>query len=187
MSSSLLSSKINIPHSKTPIVERTTLHRSLQNSALKKVTILRAPAGYGKTTTLSHWLQQVQGKMAWISIEPGDNDPIRYWSYILHAVAKACQTNIVEVLAPLLHSQDPAALEFFVHSFIEEIYTLEDSLHIVIDDYHFIHDAFIHRLMTQLIERLPEQAHVYLTTRTTLPLPVAKWRVKQWVHEINTE
>ncbi len=183
----LLSSKTKAPDSSIDTVERTRLDDAFRNNTLKKVTILRAPAGYGKTTTLSNWLKQTQGAIAWISLDHADNDPIRCWTYVLHAVAKAYQTNTEQVLAPLLHSQEPATLEFFINAFLEEISSIGKPIHIVLDDYHLITNPIIHQRMTQFIEQLPEQVQVYLTTRTALPLPIAKWRVKQWVHEINSE
>lgn len=64
---------------------------------------------------------------------------------------------------------------------------MEETLHIVIDDYHLIENYVIHKMMIQFIEQLPEHIHVYLTTRTALPLPIAKWRVKQWVYEVTTD
>lgn len=72
--------------------------------------IIRAPAGYGKTTLLSQWLIHTEQHIAWVSIDPADNDPIRYWSYVLHAVAKASQSDIDKVLEPLLQSQEAATL-----------------------------------------------------------------------------
>ncbi|KOS69080.1 hypothetical protein AEA09_11355 [Lysinibacillus contaminans] len=187
MPSTLLSSKINVPYSTTEALERPRLYENFRNNMLKKVTVLRAPAGYGKTTLLSQWLKHSQEQIAWLAIDRADNDPIRYWTFVFQAVAKACQTDIDQVLAPLLQSQDAATYEFLIDSFLHEISFTEKTLYIVMDDYHLIENTVIHQMMTKLIEQLPKHVHVYLTTRTALPLPIAKWRVKQWVQEFNTE
>ncbi|QDQ02167.1 hypothetical protein FOH38_17645 [Lysinibacillus fusiformis] len=183
----LLSSKIKTPHCLAEAVERPRLYDIFNKNTLKKVMIIRAPAGYGKTTLLSQWLIHTEQHIAWVSIDPADNDPIRYWSYVLHAVAKASQSDIDKVLEPLLQSQEAATFEFLIDAFLHEVNTMEETLHIVIDDYHLIENYVIHKMMIQFIEQLPEHIHVYLTTRTALPLPIAKWRVKQWVYEVTTD
>ncbi|MFJ7734768.1 LuxR C-terminal-related transcriptional regulator [Lysinibacillus sp. NPDC097287] len=187
MSVLLLSSKTNVPHSMSEAVERTRLYDTFSNNTLKKVTILRAPAGYGKTTLLSQWLKQTKEQIAWVSVDPADNDPIRYWTYVVHAVAHASQSELDKVLKPLFQSQDVATFEFLIDALLHEFNAMEATLHIVMDDYHLIENTLIHQMMTQFIEQLPEHVHVYLTTRTALPLPIAKWRAKQWVCEFNTD
>lgn len=183
----LLSSKINVPYSTAEALERSRLYDFFRDNTQKKITILRAPAGYGKTTLLSQWLKHLQEPIAWLSIDCADNDPIRYWTFVFQAVAKASETDVDQVLAPLLQSQDAATYEFLIDSFLHEISFSEKTLHIAIDDYHLIENEVIHQMMTKFIEQLPAHVHVYLNTRTALPLPIAKWRVKQWVQEFNTE
>lgn len=183
----LLSSKITIPHQSATLIERTQLLDLFDQHKHVKVTLLRAPAGYGKTSILSSWLQYKGKAIAWVSLDTADNDPIRYWTYVLHAIAKAYQNQIDQVLAPLLNTQDFATLEFFIHSLIEEINTTEQPIYIVLDDYHLINNPSIHQLMTQFIEYLPHHAHIYVLTRSVPPLPIAKWRVKQWAHEFHSE
>ena len=183
----LLSSKITIPHHSATLIERTQLLDLFDRHKHVKVTLLRAPAGYGKTSILSSWLQYKGKAIAWVSLDTADNDPIRYWTYVLHAIAKAYQNQIDQVLAPLLNTQDFATLEFFIHSLIEEINTTEQPIYIVLDDYHLINNPSIHQLMTQFIEYLPHHAHIYVLTRSVPPLPIAKWRVKQWAHEFHSE
>ena len=187
MSTTLVSSKLTIPQNSPDMIERTQLNELLQQHTYKKVTILRAPAGYGKTTVVSSWLKNKEEAIAWIALDAADNDPIRFWTYAVHAVAKATQCPIDQTLAPLLYAQDFATLEFFINSFLEEILAFAKPLHIVFDDYHVIDHPDIHQLLTQFIEHLPSSAHVFMTTRTTLALPTAKWRVKQWLQEFTAD
>lgn len=187
MSTTLVSSKLTIPLNAPNLIERKQLFDLLQNQTYKKVTVLRAPAGYGKTTVLSSWFKYKNATVAWLSLDAADNDPIRFWTYAVHAVAQAYQCPIDQVLAPLLHTQDLATLEFFINSFLEELHALAKPIQIVLDDYHVINNPTIQQLMTQFIEYLPLEIHVYLTTRTTLALPIAKWRVKQWLQEFDAD
>lgn len=184
---SLTPSKVQRPSHLVEVVGRPRIDNLFRTSLFHKVTIIRAPAGYGKTTALSHWLQQMQGQNAWLSIDAADNDPIRYWTHLLHAVAKACENEWDQMLGPILQLQDSATTEFFIDSFLRELSFLNSDLHIAIDDYHLINHPAIHQMMNQLIEQLPEHVHLYVTTRTSLPWPIAKWRVKQWVREVTTD
>ncbi|WP_155590675.1 LuxR C-terminal-related transcriptional regulator [Lysinibacillus cavernae] len=185
MPHTLLSSKITIPHHSPTLIERTQLFDLFDQHIHVKVTILRAPAGYGKTSILSSWLKIKEEAIAWVSLDTADNDPIRFWTYVLHAIARAYSNQIDQVLAPLLNTQDPATLEFFIHSLLEEINTTEQPIYIVLDDYHLIDNPIIHQLMSQFIEYLPCHVHIYVSTRSVPPLPIAKWRVKQWAHEFH--
>ncbi|WP_432703255.1 LuxR C-terminal-related transcriptional regulator [Lysinibacillus sphaericus] len=187
MATTLVSSKLTIPLNTPDLIERKQLFDLLQNQTFKKVTVLRAPAGYGKTTVLSSWFKYKKATVAWLSLDAADNDPIRFWTYAVHAVAKAYQCPINQVLAPLLHTQDLATLEFFIDSFLEELQALAKPIQIVLEDYHVIDNPVIHQLVTQFIECLPLEIHVYLTTRTTLALPIAKWRMKQWLQEFDAD
>lgn len=187
MTTIILSAKTKVPQPLPDSVTRTSLLSKFMEKSHKKLTVLRAPAGYGKTTLISHWLQHVQHEqIAYLSIDSSDNDSSRFWRYVIHAVANACQLDIDEALAPLLHASDSATNDFLIESFIHEISLTNKPLHIVLDDYHLIENAVIHQMMTKLIEQSPEYVHVYISTRTEIDLPIANWRAKQWVHELNT-
>lgn len=183
----LLSSKTIVPHNTIDTINRDRLFNSFYANSFKKITIVRAPAGYGKTTLITQWLQQVKEPVAWLTIDPSDNDPIRFWKYIIHAISKACNNTLEQVLAPILQSSDIATFEFLIDSLLNEISNMDIEFHLAIDDYHLIENPMIHQTLAQLIEHLPSHAHIYVTTRTTLSLPIAKWRAKQWIHEITME
>lgn len=186
MLQTLLSSKITMPHHSPTLIERTQLFDLFDQHIHVKLTILRAPAGYGKTSILSSWLKNKKETTAWVSLDAADNDPIRYWTYILHAMARTSKSEMDQILAPLLNSQDPATLEFFIYSLLEEINAIQQPISIVLDDYHVIENPVIHQLMTQFVEYLPSHVHIYMSSRSVPALPIAKWRVKQWIHEIHS-
>ena len=187
MTTILLSAKTKLPHPLLDSVKRTRLHDIFHTQRVKKVTILRAPAGYGKTTLISQWFKTLEhDQVAYLSIDPSDNDPSRFWAYVFHAVEKACHSDIGQVLAPLLYTPDNAGNDFLIESFIYEMSLTAKPLHIVLDDYHLIDNVVIDQMMTKLVEQSPEHVHIYISTRTEINLPIAKWRAKQWVYELDT-
>lgn len=182
-----LSSKTTVPRSTAEALERERLYELFQGNQSKRITIIQAPAGYGKTTLLSQWFNQTNDKVTWISLNTSDNDPIRFWKYVIHTTSNVTDSNMYNTLASLFHSQDPSTLEFLIDSFIHEISLIEHPISIVLDDYHLIDNSVIHQTLTQLIEYLPDNLHVYVTSRENLPLPIAKWRVKSWLNEIGMD
>jgi len=181
------SPKVNVPYSATETIKRPRLFSTLQHNRNKRATIVRAPAGYGKTTLLLQWLTTLNEPIAWFAIDRTDSDPIRFFTYVSQAVAYAWQSNIDVELAPLLQSQDETKYEFLMDYLLHELNIQSKPLHLVFDDYHVIEHEQIHSMLTKLIDHLPPHIHIYFTTRTTVSLPIAKWRMKQWVHEIGTE
>ncbi len=182
-----LSSKTTVPRAMAEAVERERLYKLLRNNQAKKITVVQAPAGYGKTTLLSQWFSYSTEPVAWISLNTSDNDPIRFWKYVIHTTSNITQSNMYNTLSSLLQSQDPSTLEFLIDSFLYEMSQFKHRICIVLEDYHLIENDVIHQMLVQLIENLPDNVHIYLTTRINLPLPIAKWRVKSWLWEIDTQ
>lgn len=186
MQTVLLHSKTTVPSVAIGTIKRGRLEVLLQQSNTK-VTIVRAPAGYGKTTMLSQWVSQRDNLVAWLSIDATDNDPIRFWKYLIQTVSDVVQSEMAVRLLPLFNSQPQFPIEMLIDSFLNEIGAVQERIHIVIDDYHLIENQMIHEMMTRFIDYLPGNTHVYIASRTDLSLPVAKWRVKAWLTEINME
>ena len=117
-----LKSKTTVPQIMPDAVARERLYESLNNHGGPiKITIVRAPAGYGKTTLLSGWLSQLNDLVAWMSIDAADNDPIRFWKYVVHTVSESSQSNIDTTLSSLYNSQDSSTFEFLIDSFLNEL------------------------------------------------------------------
>lgn len=183
-----LRSKTTMPTPLEDAVDRDRLYKILNNDYAKKLTILRAPAGYGKTTILSQWLHKTNTTIAWLSIDSADNDPMRFWQYIINTLSEVTQTDINLELSSLLSSQDPSNLEFLIDSFISEISNINQKISMILDDYHLIKNETIHSMLTQFIEYLPDNVHVFITTRSKIPhLPIARWTTKPWYREIGME
>lgn len=182
-----LNTKTIVPQAFAETVERERLYDLLRHNALKRITIVQAPAGYGKTTLLSQWFHTLKDPVAWLSIDESDNDPIRFWKYVVHIVSESTQIEISTILSPLFNSQEQTSFEFLIDSFLNEISSIQQTLHIVMDDYHLIENESIHKMMTQFIEYLPGNVQVYLTSRAEVLLPTARWRAKSWLKEINMD
>ncbi|GGP15559.1 LuxR C-terminal-related transcriptional regulator [Oceanobacillus neutriphilus] len=182
-----LYSKTTVPKVPEATISRNRLYALLQRTPHPRVTIVQAAAGYGKTTILSQWVHQLDEPAAWLSIDVMDNDPSRFWQYILKAVAQATRQPIDERLEHLFDLQYMPPFELIVDSLLNELMIIESPLHIVLDDYHQIELDIIHEMISRLINYLPEHVHLYIASRTKLPLPIASWRVKNWVTEIGTD
>ncbi|MFZ0578529.1 MAG: hypothetical protein WBB56_05480 [Psychrobacillus psychrotolerans] len=142
----LLNAKTTAPQAFAETVERERLYDLLRSNASKQVTLIQAPAGYGKTTLLSQWFNLLKDPVAWLSIDDADNDPISFWKYVVHNISESTQTDIGKILLPLFNLQDQTSLEFLIDSFLSEIGSIPQTLHIVFDDYHLIQNDAIHKM-----------------------------------------
>lgn len=186
MDAIFITSKTIIPKKPSNLIEREQLAQQLNAQSSKRLVICRAPAGYGKTTLLNSWLSTKQEPIAWVALDEADDNPISFWAYIVTSVTNTTPLRNYDQLMQLLQLQSQNSFELFIYNFIEELSTLA-PLHIVLDDYHYIHAAQVHQLFIQFIEYLPHNVHIYMTTRTTPPFPLMKWLVKQWLYEVDLQ
>ncbi|WP_309484739.1 LuxR C-terminal-related transcriptional regulator [Lysinibacillus boronitolerans] len=182
----LLASKTTVPQTGKQIIERERLNAILHQSTAKLI-VVQAPAGYGKTTLLSSWFQQLETTVAWYTVDQTDNDPIRYWKYLIHAIGHSLQQEASSRIDSILHAQPQLPLEYLVDALLNELSLSTEKVHIMIDDYHHIFNVTIHQMMTRLIDFLPEHCFIYLTSRSTISLPIAKWRLNHCLLEIGME
>lgn len=182
----LLASKTTIPKISKQVIHRQRLTAMFQQ-AQAKLIVVQAPAGYGKTTLVSSWFYQLDTAVAWYTVDQTDNDPMRYWKLFLHAISHALPRESVARLTAILHAQPQLPLAYLVDTFLHELAQSTKGIHIMIDDYHHIHNEAIHQMMTRLIDFLPEHCVIYLASRSTVSLPVIKWRLNHCLVEIGVE
>ena len=156
----LLTTKIQVPPLPPKTVQRTrlleTLDRGLQPNF--RLTLLSAPAGYGKTTLLNAWVQDRVFPTAWLSLDEGDNDPIRFMSYLLAALESGIPA--LDIPSPVEEQFSEGEIqERILIPLINQMGQSPRQTLIVLDDYHFIHNQTVHDRMGYLIDRLPPQAH----------------------------
>ncbi len=183
MSDTLLTTKLFVPQPPSELIPRPHLAERLSEGLARKLTLVSAPAGFGKSTLVTGWLTETGHTPAWLSLDQGDNDPIRFWTYLIAAV----QTVGGEVgdearhiiSSPQLRSAEPAVI-----SLINDISRLPHRLILVLDDYHVIEAGRIHDRLGYLMDNQPPNLHLALITRVDPPLSLARLRAHGQLIEI---
>ncbi len=192
MDTSLLNTKLYIPPIPPEIVSRSRLIEHLTAGLHRKLTLISAPAGFGKTTLLSEWIHEESGwttmtrpKFAWLSLDRDDNDPIRFWSYIIGAI-QTIQTDVGKSCLKILQSPNPVVAESFLTILINDIDDRLEDFVLVLDDYHLIETKTIHQAMVFFIDHVPPQLHLVIAGRTDPPLLLARLRGSGQLDELRT-
>jgi LuxR family maltose regulon positive regulatory protein len=199
----LLHTKLYIPPPRPDLVSRPRLIERLNEGLHRTLTLISAPAGFGKTTLVSSWIDHLAGaqrsragpelveggaeekhisphphtpaQVAWLSLDEADNDPVRFLAYFIAAL-QTIEANIGKGTLSVLQSPQPPPTEAVLTSLINEIAALPDRLVLVLDDYHLIESQPIHDALTFLLEHLPPHVHLVIATREDPHLPLARLR-----------
>jgi LuxR family maltose regulon positive regulatory protein len=183
----LVTTKVRVPRTRPELVPRPRLREALVRNEGRRLTLVSAPAGFGKTTLLSEWLEDrsEDGRsVAWLSLEEADNDPARFLAYLVSALQSALGEGIGEGVLASLRLPEFPPVEAVVGVLINELADVRDEVTIVLDDYHVIHSGPIHEATSFLLEHLPENVHLVISSRADPPLPLAKLRARDQVTEI---
>lgn len=188
----LLATKTRIPSLQGNLVSRSHLIQRLNQGITQnhRLTLVSAPAGYGKSTLLSKWVSQLDQPVAWLSLEKGDNTPTRFWSYFLNALSTLPQLQQVgsdESLFDMLQSSQSLQVDGLLTRLVNELSRLDDGAVLVLDDLHTITDGKIYQDLALLIEHLPRSAdglHLVVASRMDPPWPLARWRGKAELTEL---
>jgi LuxR family maltose regulon positive regulatory protein len=180
----LLATKLHVPHPRARLVSRARLVERLQQGLARPLTLVSAPAGFGKTTVLAQWGAQSGVPVAWLSLEAEDNDPTRFLSYLVAAL-QTLDAQLGTTTLALLRTPRPPAPEAVLAVLISEVTGRgAREFALVLDDYHLITAESIQRGMTFLLEHLPSQLHLILASRTDPPLPLARLRAQGQLCEV---
>jgi LuxR family transcriptional regulator, maltose regulon positive regulatory protein len=185
---SILKTKIYYPPLRSSLVPRQRLVERLEKGLRGPLTLVSAPAGYGKTTLMSEW-HAGTGKdfpVAWFSIDNGDNNQFRFWGYIIAALS-ALDDGLVNNAATLLLSPQFPPAEEFITSLINSISSFSKDFALVLDDYHLITALEIHQYLTYLVEHQPPRMHLVLLTRSDPSLPLARLRARGQLMELRSD
>jgi LuxR family maltose regulon positive regulatory protein len=184
----ILSTKLYIPSARSSQVARPRLLEKLQAGLGSNSVLVSAPAGFGKTTLISEWVSRIQPIVpaGWLSLETGENDPIRFWDYFTAAL-KTLKPAIGETALSLLHSPQPLAIEAVLTTLINDLTSLKGDFVLVLDDYHVIQSQSIHAGITFLLEHMPAKMHLVIATRVDPALTLARFRVKGTMSEIGAD
>src|SRR5215213_3520827 len=185
---SLVSTKLRPSQVRPQLVARPRLIATLEREAGRKLTLISAPAGFGKTTLLVEWLRERadgEGYVAWVSLDEGDNDPVRFLSYLVAALRKTGEEEFGEGVLAALRSPEPPRMEAVLGAFVNELADLPGEVAVVLDDYHVIDFENVHWIVTFLLERLPENIHLVISGRVDPPMPLARLRARGQMMELH--
>ena len=183
MNGSLLATKLTIPAARPGAIARARLIERLNQGVACKLILVAAPAGAGKTTLLAEWVHQGRMPVAWLALDAADDDPARFWAYLIAALRRL-RGGPGESVLSLVQSPQPAPVETVVTALINELAAIPGQFFLVLDDYHLIASPTIHAGMAFLLDHLPARMHVVLATEGDPPLPVAPLRARGQLVEL---
>ena len=197
MSTTVLATKLYIPPPRAKIILRSRLIERLNEGLQRKLTLISASAGFGKTTLVSEWIASCERPVAWLSLDEGDNDPTRFLTYFVTALQTFAQRSprreskvegiaakLGEGVLGVLQSPQPPPIESVLTALINEITNIPDDFIFVLDDYHIIDSKPVDNALTFLLEHLPPQMHLVITTREDPQLPLARLRARGQLTEL---
>ena len=192
----LLTTKLYIPPVRPELVARPRLIERLNEGFCRKLTLISAPAGFGKTTLLSEWIASCKSQIAnpqspvairnlqfaWLALDEGDNDPARFWAYLVAAL-QTIEVDVGKGVLSMLQSPQPP-LEAALTTLINEIAAIPNPFILILDDYHLVTAQPVHDAIAFLLDHLPPQMHLALVTRADPPLPIARLRARGQLIEL---
>ena len=186
----LIATKLRPPRTPKNLVVRARLLERLERDPERRLTLLSAPAGFGKTTLLGEWVESLTRgghTAAWVSLGEGDNDPVRFLSYLVAAIRTTGGEGFSEGVLAALRSAEPPRMEALLGVLINEIAELPDETTVVLDDYHLIDSEDVHTIVSFMLEHLPETAHLVIGGRVDPPLPLARLRARGQMAELHAK
>jgi LuxR family maltose regulon positive regulatory protein len=175
----LLATKLFVPKPRADLVARSRLVDAIRHRAGRKLTVVVAPAGFGKTTLLTSCLADT----GWVSLDPSDNEPTVFWSYFIRALQNLHRGVGAQAMM-LLRSNRPPAIETILTLLINELDAIEADFTIALDDYHVIDAEPIHTAVTFLLDHLPRRMHLVVASRSDPPLGLPRLRARGELTEL---
>lgn len=181
----MLQTKLHIPPAGNNIIHRSGLLTILDNGLSRKLVLLSAPAGYGKTTVVSDWINQNKIPSVWFSLGYGDNDPVVFLSYIISGI-QGIRPAFGQRALQLLSSPSTPSFESVAGMLINEILEIDQNFCLVLDDFHLIKSSEVLKLVTYLLDHLPGNIHIVILTRSDPALSLSKLRSQHQLVELRS-
>jgi LuxR family maltose regulon positive regulatory protein len=186
---SLLATKLYIPSPRPHRVPRPRLTARLEAGVARPLTLVSAPAGFGKSTLLAEWIETAGRQVAWVSLDEGDDDPVRFLGYAVTALGQLAPGLGEETLTllrylPGVQGATPARLEPVLTGWLNEVHARGEDLVLVLDDYHAVESPAVHAAVQFLLDRLPPCLHLVLATRVDPPLRLSRLRARGQLCEL---
>lgn len=179
----IISTKLFSPPLRPEVIHRPHLTARLEDGRQRQLTLISAPAGFGKTTLVSEWSAGSDQLVAWLSLDSDDNDITRFLIYIVYSL-QTILLNIGDALLSMLESPQPPTPEFVLTILLNEISSVSDHFSLILDDYHVIDAKPVNDALVFLIEHLPQQMHLIIATREDPSLPLARLRARNQLTEL---
>lgn len=185
MMATLLGTKLCRPRRTTNLVARPRLTQRLDHGLQDghRLFLVVAPAGYGKTTLIADWLDKTGTPSAWLSLDEADNDPPRFFTYLVAALQNIVSHNLTRPL-PEAFLMTPQSPEAFVHPLINDLAAVDHPVLLALDDYHLITTAPVQEAMVLLLRRAPPNLRLVVLSRADPPFPLSRLRVRERMTEI---
>jgi LuxR family maltose regulon positive regulatory protein len=182
----VIATKLFRPIPRHETVQRGRLHNLLRQGNTLPLTLIVAPAGWGKSTLVADWLVHDRVAAGWVSLDSGDDDPKRFWRYLLLATGET-GSSAGAVALRRLDMAGSDVLRDVLPAFVNELAASRGSLALVLDDYHMVSSRHVHESVATLLDRCPPQLHLIVITRADPPLPVSRLRVRGQLAEIRAQ
>jgi LuxR family maltose regulon positive regulatory protein len=179
----LLTTKLAVPPARPDIVARARLTEKLEQGLGRRLILLAAPAGFGKTTLLSSWVHQSGRPVAWVTLDSSDDEVDRFWTYAIAALDLVYPGACTPALT-LLRAPQPPPIDTVLSTLINNLSTQTGPIVLVFDDFHAISSPAVHASVAFLIEHLSPQMHLAIATRSDPPLPLARYRTRGQLVEV---
>ncbi len=201
MNTPLLQTKLYIPTPRPELIVRSRLIEQLNEGLHRKLTLVSAPAGFGKTTLISNWLNtlgqtkdtplvnrqsKIVNQAAWFSLDDADNEPARFLDYFLAALGQV-SPDVDQAIRAIRETNQPMTLDTILPTLINTLTASPHTIILVLDDYHLIQTQAIHDALSFLLDHLPSPLHLVLTSRADPPFALARYRVRGQITEIRAD
>jgi LuxR family transcriptional regulator, maltose regulon positive regulatory protein len=185
----LLATKFFFPAVTRKLISRPRLGNLLEKAFYYPLTLVSAPAGFGKTSLLAAWGRSLSAsvpRLSWLSLEEEDNEPRLFWTYVLTAFNRQQPERFTPLLKSLQSPQAPP-LNYVLTMLINLLGESEQDIVLILDDYQVITEQHIHSTLSYLVDHVPAKVHLILSTRADPPLPLSRWRARQRVLEVRAD
>jgi LuxR family transcriptional regulator, maltose regulon positive regulatory protein len=179
----LLATKLHIPRPRPGFLARPRLTQRLTEGMARELVLVCTPAGFGKTTLLADWARGGQWPVAWLSLDEGDNDPVRFWRHVTVALDGVLE-GVASRVRALLASLQSASCQMVAATLVNELADSSGEVVLVLDDYHLVRAPAVHRSVGFLLEHLPPSLRLVIASRSDPPLPLARLRARGQLTEL---